>query len=32
VAAAADETRLPAADPVRDGAGALLDAVLAGLP
>jgi uncharacterized NAD-dependent epimerase/dehydratase family protein len=29
VAAAADETGLPAADPVRDGADALLDAVLA---
>ena len=32
VAAAADETGLPAADPVRDGADALLDAVLASLP
>ena len=32
VAAAADETGLPAADPVREGADALLDAVLAGLP
>jgi len=32
VAAASDETGLPAADPVREGADALLDAVLAGLP
>jgi uncharacterized NAD-dependent epimerase/dehydratase family protein len=30
--AAAEETGLPAADPVREGADALLDAVLAGLP
>jgi uncharacterized NAD-dependent epimerase/dehydratase family protein len=32
IAAATDETGLPAADPVRGGADALLDAVLAGLP
>jgi uncharacterized NAD-dependent epimerase/dehydratase family protein len=32
VAAAAQETGLPAADPVREGAGGLLDAVLAASP
>jgi uncharacterized NAD-dependent epimerase/dehydratase family protein len=32
VAAATAETGLPASDPVREGAHALLDAVLAGLP